>query len=122
MLHVCFVEGLDARHNARHKATNLAGFGTISSVDRLRPTFGTAVVAGFDVSQEPEEIKRGVGLVPDIPNLFPRLSARNNLEFMGKLYGLDKCGRIDSHIIDVLCVGGVDAASNTFFDCNGVSN
>jgi ABC-2 type transport system ATP-binding protein len=56
----------------------------------LRPTKGTAVVAGFDVSQKPQEVKRRIGLVPDISNLFGELSARINLEFMGKLYGLDK--------------------------------
>jgi len=56
----------------------------------LRPTDGTAVVQGFDVSQRPEEVKRRIGLVPDISNLFGELSARVNLEFMGKLYGLDK--------------------------------
>jgi len=56
----------------------------------LRPTSGTAIIAGFDVSQEPQEVKRRIGLVPDISNLFGELSARVNLEFMGKLYGLDK--------------------------------
>jgi len=56
----------------------------------LRPTSGTVVVAGFDLSQKPEEVKRRIGLVPDISNLFGELSARVNLEFMGKLYGLDK--------------------------------
>jgi ABC-2 type transport system ATP-binding protein len=56
----------------------------------LRPTSGTIIVAGFDVSQKPEEAKRRIGLVPDISNLFGELSARVNLEFMGKLYGLDK--------------------------------
>jgi len=56
----------------------------------LRPTSGTAVVAGFDVSQKPEEVKRRIGLVPDVSNLFGELSAKVNLEFMGKLYGLDK--------------------------------
>jgi ABC-2 type transport system ATP-binding protein len=56
----------------------------------LRPTSGTAVIAGFDVSRKPEEVKRRIGLVPDISNLFGELSARVNLEFMGKLYGLDK--------------------------------
>jgi len=56
----------------------------------LRPTSGTAVVAGFDVSQKPQEVKRRIGLVPDVSNLFGELSARVNLEFMGKLYGLDK--------------------------------
>ena len=56
----------------------------------LRPTNGTAVIAGFDVSQKPQEVKRRIGLVPDISNLFGELSARVNLEFMGKLYGLDR--------------------------------
>lgn len=56
----------------------------------LRPTSGTAVVAGFDVSQKPQEVKRRIGLVPDVSNLFGELGARVNLEFMGKLYGLDK--------------------------------
>jgi len=56
----------------------------------LRPTGGTAVIAGFHVSQKPQDVKRRVGLVPDISNLFGELSARVNLEFMGKLYGLDK--------------------------------
>jgi len=56
----------------------------------LRPTSGKIAVAGFDVSQKPEEVKRRIGLVPDISNLFGELSARVNLEFMGKLYGLDK--------------------------------
>ena len=56
----------------------------------LRPTSGTVVVAGFDVSQKPREAKRRIGLVPDISNLFGELSAKVNLEFMGKLYGLDK--------------------------------
>jgi ABC-2 type transport system ATP-binding protein len=56
----------------------------------LRPTSGTVVVAGFDVSQKPEKVKRRIGLVPDVSNLFGELSAKVNLEFMGKLYGLDK--------------------------------
>jgi ABC-2 type transport system ATP-binding protein len=56
----------------------------------LRPTSGTVVVAGFDVSQKPEEVKQRIGLVPDVSNLFGELSAKVNLEFMGKLYGLDK--------------------------------
>jgi ABC-2 type transport system ATP-binding protein len=59
----------------------------------LTPTSGTAVVAGYDVSQKPQEVKRRIGLVPDISNLFGELSARVNLEFMGKLYGLDKATR-----------------------------
>jgi len=67
----------------------------------LRPTGGKALIAGFDVSQKPLEVKRRIGLVPDISNLFGELSARINLEFMGKLYGLDKKTRRE-HIDQVL--------------------
>ncbi len=56
----------------------------------LRPTSGTALVAGFDIAHEPQEVKRRIGLVPDVSNLFGELNARVNLEFMGKLYGLDR--------------------------------
>ena len=56
----------------------------------LQPTSGKALVDGYDVSKQPEEVKRRIGLVPDISNLFGELSGRVNLEFMGKLYGLDK--------------------------------
>lgn len=56
----------------------------------LQPTNGTAIVAGHDVRREPQEVKRRIGLVPDVSNLFGELSARVNLDFMGKLYGLDR--------------------------------
>jgi len=56
----------------------------------LRASDGIAIVAGFDVNQKPQEVKRRIGLVPDISNLFGELSARVNLDFAGKLYGLDK--------------------------------
>lgn len=56
----------------------------------LRPTSGTAVIEGNDVNQNPLEVKRKIGLVPDVSNLFGELSARVNLDFMGKLYDLDR--------------------------------
>ena len=59
----------------------------------LTPTSGTVVVAGYDVSKKPQEVKRRIGLVPDISNLFGELSARVNLEFFGKLYGLNRATR-----------------------------
>jgi ABC-2 type transport system ATP-binding protein len=56
----------------------------------LRSTSGTALIDGFDVAQKPQEVKKRIGLVPDISNLYGELSARVNLDFSGKLYGLDK--------------------------------
>jgi ABC-2 type transport system ATP-binding protein len=52
----------------------------------VRPTSGSALVAGFDVGQEPREVKRRVGYLAETPYLYPKLTAREFLAFMGGLY------------------------------------
>jgi ABC-2 type transport system ATP-binding protein len=52
----------------------------------VRPTSGTAQVAGFDVLSEPLEVKRRVGYLAESPYLYPKLSGREFLGFMGGLY------------------------------------
>jgi ABC-2 type transport system ATP-binding protein len=52
----------------------------------VRPTSGSALVAGFDVSQEPREVKRRVGYLAETPYLYPKLTGREFLAFMGGLY------------------------------------
>jgi ABC-2 type transport system ATP-binding protein len=88
--HVSF----DVKHGEIFGLLGPNGAGKTTSIrmicGMLTPTSGTVIVAGFDVSQKPQEVKRRIGLVPDISNLFAELSARVNLEFMGKLYGLNK--------------------------------
>lgn len=54
----------------------------------LQPTSGSAVIAGFNLSRQPNEIKRRIGLVPQDLALYPTLSARDNLLFFGRIYGL----------------------------------
>ena len=54
----------------------------------LPPTAGTATVAGHDVVQASGEVKRRIGLVPQELALYPPLSARDNLVFYGRIYGL----------------------------------
>jgi len=55
----------------------------------LRPTGGTAIVAGFDVVQDPLEVKRRIGVVPETLHLYERLTADEYLELVGRLYSLD---------------------------------
>ncbi|KUK45070.1 MAG: ATP-binding cassette domain-containing protein [Methanothrix sp.] len=55
-----------------------------------RPTAGRAKILGFDLSFGITEAKRGIGVVPDSSNLYDELSARENLLFMAKLYGVPK--------------------------------
>jgi ABC-2 type transport system ATP-binding protein len=54
----------------------------------VRPSSGTATIAGFDVVGEPLEVKRRVGYLAETPYLYPKLSGREFLGFMGSLYGV----------------------------------
>ena len=79
--------------NGAGKTTTLRILATI-----LRPTRGTACVAGFDVSEEPEKVRAHVGFLSIATALYGRLTAREMVEYFGRLNGLDGGtleGRID---------------------------
>ena len=54
----------------------------------LQPTQGDAFIMGHSVTKEPEAAKASLGVVPQDIALYPDLSARENLLFWGKMYGL----------------------------------
>jgi ABC-2 type transport system ATP-binding protein len=54
----------------------------------LEPTSGTARIGGHDMLAEPRAVKQLNGLVPQDLALYPTLSARANLQFFGRIYGL----------------------------------
>ena len=54
----------------------------------LAPTSGDASIMGHSVTKEPEAAKASLGVVPQDIALYPDLSARENLVFWGKMYGL----------------------------------
>jgi ABC-2 type transport system ATP-binding protein len=54
----------------------------------LRPSAGTARIAGFDVVTESLEVRRRVGYVPDDVPLYTNMRVNEFLMFMGKLHGL----------------------------------
>jgi len=54
----------------------------------LEPSNGEASIMGFSVTKEPERAKNSLGVVPQDIALYPDLSARENLDFWGKMYGL----------------------------------
>ncbi len=59
-------------------------------VGLLRPTSGKVAVAGYDVEAQSLAAKAATGYVPDEPNLYAKLSARELLRFVGDLYGLER--------------------------------
>ena len=54
----------------------------------MPPTAGTATVAGFDVLEEPLEVKKRIGYLPETPPLYPEMRTDEYLSFVGKLKGL----------------------------------
>jgi ABC-2 type transport system ATP-binding protein len=54
----------------------------------LAPIGGDASIMGHSVTKEPEAAKKSLGVVPQDIALYPDLSARENLVFWGKMYGL----------------------------------
>jgi len=54
----------------------------------LAPTSGKLRVLGFDISSQPMEVKRRIGVVPEDLNLFERLTGAEMLSFTGRMYGV----------------------------------
>ena len=54
----------------------------------LRPTAGDATVMGHSILQDPAGVKAAIGVAPQEVAIYEDLTARENLEFWGKMYGL----------------------------------
>jgi ABC-2 type transport system ATP-binding protein len=59
----------------------------------LRPTSGSASVAGFDVSKSRDSVRKSIGVVFQEPALDIKLTGRENLEFHAMMYGIEKVER-----------------------------
>jgi len=51
---------------------------------------GTAKIAGFDVFEQPMEVKRRLGYLPETPPLYPEMTVRGYLEFVARLKGVPR--------------------------------
>jgi ABC-2 type transport system ATP-binding protein len=56
----------------------------------LAPSSGRIVILGLDLEKNPVELKRQVGVVPEGMALFGRLTGAEFLNFVGRMYGLDR--------------------------------
>ena len=71
--------------NGAGKTTTLRMLATI-----LEPTDGTAIVCGYDVVEAPEKVRRKVGFLSTATALYPRLTARELVQYFGRLNGIDE--------------------------------
>ncbi len=56
----------------------------------LRPDRGRIAIDGVDALARPEEARRRLAVLPDSRGLYKRLTARENIEYFGRLHGLDE--------------------------------
>lgn len=54
----------------------------------MPPTSGKASIAGFDTLEQPMEVKKRIGYLPETPPVYPDMAVHEYLEFVGKLKGL----------------------------------
>lgn len=94
--------------NGAGKTTTLNMLATI-----LRPTSGTAIVNGFDIHENPDDVRRSIGFVFQDPTLDIELTGRENLDFHGRLYGLSKKER-QERIDEILDVVQLTDRANAF--------
>jgi ABC-2 type transport system ATP-binding protein len=75
----------------------------------LPPTSGTATVAGFDVLEQPLEVKRRIGYLPETPPLYLEMRATEYLTFVGRIKGLrgpELAKRVD-YVLDRCAIADV---------------
>ncbi len=80
----------------------------------LPPTEGSASVAGFDVLEDPLEVKKRIGYLPETPPLYLEMGVYDYLEFVARLKGIpsgDVAARVDS-VLDRCNLGDVKAKLN----------
>src|SRR5690242_13249393 len=54
-----------------------------------RPTEGAAYVLGDEVTRANEAVRQQIGFLPDVPGFYPWMTAREFMDFAGRLFGLD---------------------------------
>ncbi len=82
--------------NGAGKSTCLRILSTV-----LRPDVGSARIGGVDIAAEPLRARRLMGVLPHAAGLYPHLTARENIEYYGRLHGLDEgalASRVDALI------------------------
>lgn len=70
-------------------------------------TEGRAVVSGFDVFEQPLEVKRRLGYLPENPPLYPEMTVRAYLQFVATIKGMSGA-EVDENLEDVLVRCGLE--------------
>ncbi|MCQ6963805.1 sodium ABC transporter ATP-binding protein [Methanolobus chelungpuianus] len=67
----------------------------------MMPTGGTVIMDGIDIKKKPAEVRRMIGVISHESYLYDELTARENLRFFGRMYGLAK-GELEERTDELL--------------------
>jgi sodium transport system ATP-binding protein len=93
--------------NGAGKTTTLRILATV-----LRPDGGSASVMGHDVMREPDQVRRSLGFYSASTALYPRLTARETLEFFARIGGLER-DRVRGRVNELIARFGISAYADT---------
>ena len=96
--------------NGAGKTTALRLLATV-----LKPTSGTAVVAGYDIVRQPELVRSKIGFLSGDMGLYGRLTPREILAFFGRLGGME-AAPLKKRIADVIAMLGMGSYADTRTD------
>jgi sodium transport system ATP-binding protein len=83
----------------------------------ITPQSGSISIDGIDPSKEPEKARSLLGVLPDTRGLYKRLTARENIEYFGKLHGMNDAqirSRTDSLVEDLRMSDFIDRKTDGF--------
>jgi len=92
--------------NGAGKTTLLRMLATLVIPDR-----GSAHIGGLDVVRDRYDVRRRIGVLSDARGLYPRLTARENIRYYGKLHGLDGVA-LDRRVDELVTVLGLEALAD----------
>jgi len=70
----------------------------------LKPTSGTATIAGYDLLREPQKVRASIGVLPEDTGLYDRLTPREHLLYYGKLHRMpqDVLRKRSDELLDIM--------------------
>ncbi len=72
----------------------------------IKPTAGSASVMGFDVKTQHREIRKITGYLPERPAFYEDLTGKNNLEYFGKLIGVEELDKKNEELLKLVGLEG----------------
>ncbi len=92
--------------NGAGKTTTLRMIATL-----LKPTRGSISVAGFDVGQQPRDVRRNIGFLTGSTKLYERLTATETVKYYADLYGMES-DRFSKRRAELFALLGIDEFAN----------